>query len=396
MEKDNIQDASMNEMIGEIEASMKKINVGDIIKGNVISVSEQEVLVNIGYVTDGIVPKQEACEDEDVNITELFKPEDEIYVYVEQINNGEGSVLLSKLKADSYKVWEQLEDSFNNGTVLEITIKEVVKGGLISSIKGIRAFIPASQVSCSYVEDLNKYVGEILKVKVIEFDRNEKKVVLSGKEVEKVELAIKKEKTLSTLKKGEMVTGVVTRLAKFGAFVDLGGVDGLIHISQMSWKRINDPSEVVSVGDKVDVYVLDIDVEKDRIALALKQVGENPWETISQKYKVNDIVEGTVVNLIDIGAFVQIEDGIEGLVHISEISDDRIAKPSDVLKIGDKVTVKIIQINEKDKRLSLSIKATADRSDENFNNYKNKSTNTNDAVTIGDLLKDKFKDFKFE
>lgn len=396
MEKENIQDASMNEMIGEIDASMKKIQVGDIIKGNVISVSEQEVLVNIGYITDGIVPKQEVCSDENVNITELVKPEDEIYVYVEEINDGEGNVLLSKLKADSYKEWDKLEDSFNNGTVLEITVKEVVKGGLISNINGVRAFIPASQVSCSYVEDLNKYVGETLKVKVIEFDRNEKKVVMSGKEVEKVELLVKREKTLSTLKKGELVKGVVTRLAKFGAFVDLGGVDGLIHISQMSWKRINDPSEVVSVGDEVDVYILDIDVEKDRIALALKQVDVNPWETISQKYKVNDVVEGTVVNLIDIGAFVQIEEGIEGLVHISEISDERIAKPSDVLKIGDKVTVKVIQINEKDRRLSLSIKAAADRSDENFDNYKNKSTNTNDAVTIGDLLKDKFKNFKFE
>lgn len=385
---------SMNDMMEQIDASMKRIQAGDIITGRVIGVSDKEVLVNIGFMSDGIVPREETRCGENENLSDVFKEGDDISVYVEEVNDGEGNVLLSELKAESYKVWQQLEDSYKNGTAFDVTVKEAVKGGLTVLIKGIRAFIPASQVSCSYVDDLNRYSGKTLKVKVIEFDKEKEKVILSAKEVEKEQIEKQREYTLNTIKAGQKVKGTVKRLAKFGVFVDLGGIDGLIHISQMSWKRINDPSEVVSAGDVVEVYVLDVDKEKGRISLALKDVNENPWKNINEKHKVNDVLSGTVVNLINSGAFVEIEDGIEGFVHVSEICDKKIAKPSDKLSIGDKVNVKILEINAKDKKMSLSIKAAADKKDENCENYS--TENKDEGVTIGDLLKDKLKDFKFQ
>lgn len=391
---DDIEYTSMNEMMEQIDASMKRIQSGDIIKGKVISVSNKEILVNIGFMSDGIVPKEETDCGEFVSLSDIYKEGQEICAYVEEVNDGEGNVRLSQVKAESYKAWQQLEDSYKNGTTFNVTVKEAVKGGLIALIKGIRAFIPASQVSCSYVDDLNEYSGKTIEVKVIEFDMDKEKVVLSGKEVQKEKIAKEREYTLNNLKKGEKVKGTVKRLAKFGAFVDLGGIDGLIHISELSWKRVNDPSEIVSVGDIVEVYVLDIDKEKGRISLALKEVSEDPWKNINQKHKINDVLSGTVVNLINVGAFVEIENGLEGFVHISEICDEKIAKPSDVLNIGDKVNVKILEINEKDKKISLSIKAAADKKDENYENYRTK--NSEEEVTIGDLLKDKLKDFKFQ
>lgn len=385
---------SMNDMMEQIDASMKRIEAGDVITGKVISVSDKEVLVNIGFMSDGIVPKEETHCGEDMNLSDVFKEGDDICVYVEEVNDGEGNVRLSELKAENLKAWQQLEDSYKSGMAFDVTVKEAVKGGLVAFIKDIRAFIPASQVSYSYVDDLSKYSGKTLNVKVIEFDRDKERVILSAREVEKEEIAKKREYTLNNIKPGQKVKGTVKRLAKFGAFVDLGGIDGLIHISQMSWKRINDPSEVVSVGDVVEVYVLDVDKEKERISLALKEVNDDPWKNVNEKYKVNDIVSGTIVNLINSGAFVEIEDGIEGFLHISEICDKKIAKPSDELSIGDKVNVKILEINAKDKRMSLSIKEAADKKDENYENYSMK--NTNSGVTIGDLLKDKLKDFKLQ
>lgn len=379
---------SMKDMMEEIEKSMKKLKEGDTVKGKVISVTDDEVLVNIGYMSDGIIPRNEVS-NEEVNLKETIKPDEEIYVSILKLNDGEGNVLLSKKRADVIKTWDKLEESFKNKDIFNIKTKEVVRGGLIGYINGIRCFIPASQVSINYVEDLNLYNNKELTVKLIEFDKYKEKVVASAKEVQMEKREKQKKELLNSLQKGEKRTGKVVKLAKFGAFVDLGGIQGLIHLSDLSWKRVTNASEVVSVGDTVEVYILDFDKDKERISLGLKDIKSDPWNEVSNKLKAGDIVQGTVVKFMDFGAFVEVLDGVEGLVHISEISDDRILKPSDVLKIGDKVKVKILEINNEDKRISLSIKSASTNMEEDLEKYNDKA----DGFSLGDIFKDKLKDW---
>lgn len=379
---------SMKEFMENIESSMKSIRRGEVVKGKIISVTEKDAIVNIGYMSDGILSKSEVVENEEDNLMDVLKENEEIYVYVLDMNDGEGNVLLSKKAADKIKSWDELEKAFEEKTDIETTVKEVVKGGVVTYIKGIRAFIPASQLSLSYVEDLKLFVGKTLTVKVIEFDKDKQKVVLSRKVIEKAEAEEKKQQLLNSIRPGEKRSGVVSRLAKFGAFVDLGGVDGLIHVSELSWKRVNNPADIVSVGDKVEVYVLSVDKEKNKIALALKDVNENPWESVGNKFKIGDVVEGEVSKLASFGAFVEIQPGVEGLVHISEISEERIAKPSDVLNLGDKVRVKILDIDNKENRISLSIKDAVEKPKEDLDKF-------NDNESAGTSLADLLKDFKF-
>ena len=388
MENENIQEVSKDEMVDALEKGIMKINSGDILLGKVISVTEDEVFVNIGYMSDGIISKEEFSNEEVIDLREAVKPGDEIQVYILEVNNGEGNIALSKKRVDGVKIWEDLEKSFTSGVAFEVTVSEVVKGGVLASIKGLRAFIPASQLSLSYVENLDEFVGKTILVKVIELDKEKKRIVLSKRELDKVEAEIEKGNLWDTLKKGEKRMGKVSRLATFGAFVDLGGADGLIHISQLSWKNVKDPSEILTVGDVIEVTVMDFDKEKGRISLGIKDEKLNPWNTVATNYKAGDIVEGTVVRLLDFGAFVQIQSGIDGLVHISQISEDRISKPGDVLNVGDKVSVKILEINEKDKKMSLSMKDAIKQED--FSMYNNKSEQA--TTTLADLLKG----FKFE
>lgn len=392
MENNHTEEITMSQMMEDIEKSMKRIHAGDIVKGKVIKVNENEVLVNIGYMADGIIPKQELSDDENIDPRDILKPDDAIDVLILQVDDGEGNVILSKKQADQVVVWDELNEYLESGTSFEVTVKEAVKGGVVALIKGIRAFIPASQLSVNYVEDLNAYVGKTLKVKLIELDRKSRKVVLSRKEVEKEERELQKKEIWKTLKKGEKRKGVVRRLAKFGAFVDLGGVDGLIHLSDLSWKRVLDPAEVVSVGDVVEVYVVDFDEKKDRISLALKDIKEDPWNESVRKYKINDIIKGKVVRITNFGAFVEIEPGVEGLVHISQITDKHIAKVSEVLSVGDEVKAKIIELKPEEKRISLSIREAEDGVSEEVMQY---TDNDEDDVTIGDILKDKLKGLKF-
>ncbi|MBZ9609007.1 30S ribosomal protein S1 [Clostridium estertheticum] len=301
-------------------------------------------------------------------------------------------VLLAKKSEDSVKVWEKLQEIVDENKTLEVTVSDIVKGGATAYIDGVRAFIPASQISDSYIENLEDFKGKTLEVKIIELDKENKNIVLSRRVIEKEENEGKKDIIWNELKKGDKRKGVITRLAKFGAFVDLGGIDGLIHVSQLSWKRVQDPAEVVSVGDEVEVTILDFDKEKGRISLGLKSEAGNPWKNIVSNYKPGAIVEGTIVKLMDFGAFVQLESGVEGLVHLSEISEERIAKVSDVLKVGEVVKVKIGEINEKDRRISLSIREAA-RGNEDFSQYKQEEEA---GLTLADILGDKFKNFKFE
>lgn len=384
---------SMNEIISDIESSMKKVRSGEVIKGKVISVTDNEAIINLGYMSDGILTRSEISEDSEINLKDVLKENDEIYVYVLNMNDGDGNILLSKKEADKIKAWDELEESLENNNTFEVTVKEAVKGGVVTYVKGIRAFIPASQLSVSYVKDLNDFIGKTLNVKVIELDRSKGRIVLSRREVESAELEVKKRGLWSEIKPGEKRTGVVSRLTKFGAFVDLGGVDGLIHLSELSWKRVKNPSEVVSIGDKVEVYVLDVDKENNRISLALKDVSEDPWNNVQDKYKIGSVVDGTVSKFLNFGAFVEIEPGLEGLVHLSEISEERILKPSDVLNIGNKVRVKILDIDPKAKRMSLSIKDSAEKPKEDFEKYVDTQES---GVSLGELFGDKFKDLKFD
>jgi len=391
MTTDVKEEVTMKEAMDNTEDSTVYIHSGEIVQGTVLSVSEDEAIVNIGFMTDGVIPKEEISNEKEANITDIVKIGDEISVYIMKINNGEGNVLLSKKRADSLKVWDRFQEILDENKTLEITVSDIVKGGATTYIEGVRAFIPASQMSDAYIENLQDFKGKTMEVKIIELDKENKNIVLSRRVIEKEENQAKREILWNELKKGEKRKGVITRLAKFGAFVDLGGIDGLIHVSQLSWKRVQDPSEVVSVGDEVEVDVLDFDKEKGRISLGLKEAAGNPWNNIASNYKPGSIVEGTIVKLMDFGAFVQLESGVEGLVHLSEISEERIAKVSDVLKVGEVVKVKIGEINEKDRRISLSIREAA-RGNEDFSQYKQEEQS---GLTLGDILGDKFKDYKF-
>lgn len=388
MTTENMNDISMKEFMDQVDASMRKLRKGEIVKGIIIGLNENELIVNIGYITDGIIPKSEILEDEG-EIKDYFKIDEEVYAYILDINDGEGNVLLSKKKADRVKVWDDLESSYKNEEVFEVTVSEIVKGGAITKIKGLRAFIPASQLSLSFVKDLNVFLGKTLNVKIIEFDRKKEKIVLSAREVEKKIADERKAELWNSVQKGEIRNGVVKKLAKFGVFVDIGGLEGLVHVSELSWGRVKDPSQVLSVGDNVKVYVLDVDKEKERLSLSIKDITNDPWEEVGVKFKVNDVVEGTVVKLTSFGAFVEITSGVEGLVHLSEICEENIAKPSDKLKVGDKVKVRILSLNLEEKRISLSIKEAIDKPVEDFSAFLDEEES---GVNLGELFKDKFKD----
>lgn len=382
----NFEGNSMSEVMDQIDKSMERVHNGDLVEGEVITVTDSEAIVNIGYIMDGIIKKSNIC-NEDENLKDILKVGDKIHACVVKVNDGEGNILLSKKKADEILAWDELKSMFDKETVFEIKVNEVVKGGVITYFKGIRLFVPASQISISFVKDLNEYLNKSLNVKVIEFDKNKNKVVLSGREVEKDEADKKKNAVLESLQKGEKRSGVVKRLVKFGAFVDLGGIDGLIHNNDLSWKRINNPSEVVSIGDKVEVYVLDFDKEKGRISLGLKDVEADPWNKVTDNFKIDQVVDGKVVRLLDFGAVVELESGVEGLVHVSEISEENIGKPSQVLNIGDSVKVKILNIKPAEKRMSLSIKEAANSNVEELEKY-------NDGDEGNFLFADLLKKFK--
>jgi len=382
----------MQDLMNELDNSIKAIHPGDILKGKVLSVKEDEVLVNIGYMADGVISKEELSSDPNVKPMDLVKVDDEILVYVLKVNDGEGNVALSKKQADAVHLWDELEELKKEDKTISVTIKAAVKGGVTADVKGVRAFIPASLSSLQRIDDLNSLVGKTMEVAIIELDKEKKKIILSRKAVELKEAEEKKAKLWASLKKGEKRTGTVTRLARFGAFVDLGGVDGLIHNNDLSWKRVINPADVVSVGDSVDVYVLDFDKANNRISLALKDINENPWNTVASKFAVGSVVEGKVVRVVDFGAFVELETGIEGLVHISEISEERIAKPSDVLKVGDTVKVKILDIDNEKSKISLSIKEAIAKPQVDLSKYNSNDT----GATLGDILGDKLKGLKLD
>lgn len=332
-----------------IDKTIVQIRPGQIITGKVEMITDDEVCVNIGYKSDGIVKKSELSSTD-------VKEGDEIEVEVVKVNDGEGNVVLSQKNIINRKAWEDICAKEEAGEFVEGIGKEAVKGGLLADVCGIRTFIPASQLSLRYVEKIDEFVGQPMTLKIIEIDKAKKRIVASRKAVLMAEEAEKKKKIWESLEVGSVVKGIVRRLADFGAFVDIGGVDGLVHVTDLSWGRVKHPSEVVSVGQEIDVKIKNIDPERERISLSYKETQPRPWTVAGEKYPVGSVVEGKVVRIASFGAFVELEPGLDGLVHISQIALTRIAKVEDEVKEGDIVRVKVLDVNTEAKRISLSIR----------------------------------------
>jgi len=346
---------SQEELMAAIEATIKPFDEGGLVSGKVVKIEKDEVLLDIGYKSEGVIPVRELSIRNDIDPNEVVSLGDELEALVLQKEDKEGRLILSKKRAQYERAWGKIEEiKAADGTVSGPVI-EVVKGGLILDI-GLRGFLPASLVEMRRVRDLLPYVGKELECRIIELDRNRNNVVLSRRKFLEESQAEQRQDFLTSLAKGERRTGQVSSIVNFGAFVDLGGVDGLVHVSELSWKHVDHPSEVVEVGQDVEVEVLDVDLERERVSLSLKATQEDPWRQFARKHEVGDVIEGRVTKIVPFGAFVEVDDAIEGLVHISELADHHVERAEDVVGVHDKVEVKIIDIDLDRRRISLSRK----------------------------------------
>ena len=357
---DKMEDLTMEQGLEQGYGVVKDISLHDIVTGTVVKINNDEVLVDIGGKSEGIIPLKELSVQKNPNIDEIVKVGDEIQVMVIKLENNEGNMLLSKKKVDQELAMEKLEKAYEDGEVLEAKVVDVVKGGVIVDI-GARGFVPASQLDTKYVEDIKSFVGQTLSFKIIEFKPEDRKIILSRRVLLEAEEKAKKEQLWAEIAEGQTRKGTVQRLANFGAFIDLGGVDGLLHISEMGWGRVKHPGDVVKVGEEVEVYILAVDREKNKISLGLKQLIANPWDSAAEKYAVGNTVTGKVVRLAPFGAFVELEDGVDGLVHISQIAWERVEKVEDALRVGQEVSAKVLELDLENKRISLSIKELLER-----------------------------------
>ena len=346
---------STEEILAAVDETIKYFDDGDIVEGTVVKVDRDEVLLDIGYKTEGVILARELSIKHDVDPDEIVSIGDEIEALVLQKEDKEGRLLLSKKRAQYERAWGTIERVKEEDGVVTGSVIEVVKGGLILDI-GLRGFLPASLVEMRRVRDLQPYVGRELEAKIIELDKNRNNVVLSRRAYLEQTQSEVRTNFLQTLQKGQVRTGVVSSIVNFGAFVDLGGVDGLVHVSELSWKHIDHPSEVVEVGNEVTVEVLDVDFDRERVSLSLKATQEDPWQAFARTHAIGQVVPGKVTKLVPFGAFVRVEDGIEGLVHISELAQRHIEVPEQVAKVGDEVFVKVIDIDLERRRISLSLK----------------------------------------
>ncbi|MBO6061467.1 MAG: 30S ribosomal protein S1, partial [Clostridia bacterium] len=341
-----------------LEKTLVRIRNGQILTGTVLSVMEGGVVgVSVGYKADGFIPRDEFSSDPEVDPAEVVHVGDSIEVEVLKVNDGEGNVLLSRKNVESKKVWEQFStDAESEGKVVEAVGKRVVKGGLIADINGIEAFIPASQVAPKFIEKLDEFVDQPMKVKILEVDKQRKRVVASRKAVVIAEAEEAKRQKWAELEVGSKVKGTVRRLTDFGAFVDIGGIDGLVHVTDAAWGRVKHVNEVLKVGQEIEVLILNVDPEKQRVSLGYKQLQPKPWTMAAEKYPVGSIVEGKVVRIVTFGAFVALEPTIDGLIHISQVGARRVTKVEDELHVGDIVRCKVLEVNPEQRRISLSRK----------------------------------------
>jgi small subunit ribosomal protein S1 len=349
------RDLTPEELREAIESSLRDFKEGDIVDGEVVKIDRDEVLLDIGYKSEGVIPAKELSIRHDVDPNEVVKTGDHVEALVLQKEDKEGRLILSKKRAQYERAWGRIEEVMQSGGTIKGPVIEVVKGGLILDI-GLRGFLPASLVDLRRVRDLHPFVGTELEAKIIELDRNRNNVVLSRRAFLEESQSEGRKKFLESLQKGERRKGTVSSIVNFGAFVDLGGVDGLVHVSELSWKHVDHPSEIVQVAQEVEVEVLDVDLERERVSLSLKATQEDPWKEFERKYSAGEIIDGQVTKLVPFGAFVRVAQGIEGLVHISEISDQHIESPESVLSAGDQVRVKVIEVDVPRRRISLSMR----------------------------------------
>ncbi|CAI3306847.1 30S ribosomal protein S1 [Enterococcus cecorum] len=357
-------EGQVTETMEEALNSVQEIHVGDIVKGEVLAIEDKQVIVAIlGTGLEGVIPAKELSTTPTDDLESLVKVGDELdLVVISRIGNDKenGSYLLSKRRLDAKKLWEEIEAKYAAGEVVDATITNVVKGGLVADL-GIRAFIPASMVEDHFVKDFSKYKGQPLKCKIVEIEPSENRLILSHKVVAEEEKQKQKEAVFASIHKGDQIEGTVARLTNFGAFIDLGGVDGLVHVSEISHTHVAKPSDVLKVGEKVNVLVLSVDPASNRISLSIKDTLPGPWDDIEDKAPVDSVLTGTVKRLTSFGAFVELFPGVEGLVHISQIAHKHIATPHEVLKEGEEVKVKVLEVSPENQRIALSIKALEEK-----------------------------------
>ncbi|MYY52252.1 30S ribosomal protein S1 [Lactobacillus salivarius] len=351
-------------LLEEALNSVKEVKVGDVVKGEVLTIDESnQVIVGIENTgVEGVVPVRELSVNAD-KVADTYKAGDMLdLVVIARIGSDKegGSYLLSQRRLEARRVWNEIEDKFKAGETIKAPVTQVVKGGLVVDA-GVRGFVPASMVSDHFVEDLNQFKGQELELKIVEIEPSDNRLILSRKELVQAEREAKRQAVMEKLVAGDVVEGKVARLTNFGAFVDLGGVDGLVHVSEISYERVNKPADALKVGQEVKVKVLSVDAEKGRISLSIKQTLPEPWEQVPEQVAEGDVLEGTVKRLTSFGAFVEVLPGVEGLVHISQISHKHIATPNEVLTSGEKVQVKVLSVDAADHRLALSIKALQEK-----------------------------------
>lgn len=387
----------MSEDISSMEAfedAIVDLRPGQVVRGTILKITPEEVIVNLPYKSDGVLPVSELTLIDPHTGEVKWHEGDPIDVQIVKIDDGEGNVLLARKSLEKRLAWEELEDGFKSGKEFKGICTAVVKGGVLADVNGVRVFVPASHLSTRYVEDLNSFVGKPLRLKILELDRRSNRVVASQRVILQEEEAARKKALWDSIREGQVITGKVKRVTDFGAFVDIGGVDGLIHVSDLSWGRVGHPSEVVQENQTITVKVLSVDKERGRIALGYKQTLPQPWDNVSQKYHVGDVVAGRVVRLTHFGAFVELESGVDGLVHVSEVAEGHVNKPADVLQVGQAVNVKILDIKPEQRKISLSIKEALREQEEKEAAQAEKEYQNDEeglSVSLEELFPDKFK-----
>ncbi|SME71184.1 hypothetical protein BACERE00198_02864 [Bacillus cereus] len=381
----------MVEKMNEEVMDSKELQVGDVVTGSVTKVEEKQVLVNVGYKTDGVIPISELANVHIEKASDVVELDQTLELKI--IKLEEDDLVLSKRAVDAEKAWVELQEKFTSGHVFDVTVKDIVNGGLVVDL-GVRGFIPASLVEVHYVEDFTDYKCKTLAVKIVELDREKNRVILSHKAVVELELDSKKKEAISSLKEGDVVEGTVQRLTDFGAFVNVGGVDGLVHISQISHERVEQPSEVLEQGQKVKVKVLSVDADTQRISLSIKAAQPGPWENVAGEIKAGDIREGVVKRLVTFGAFVEILPGVEGLVHVSQIANRHVKNPNEVLEMGQEVKVKVLEVHVAEKRISLSIKEALEENNvtEDYSQYEPNADSA--TFQLSDIIGEQLKKLK--
>jgi len=365
-----VSEQSMKELLEEAESSMPDIQERTVVTGEVIQVSRDEAYIDIGYKQEIAVPKRELAYPAPESAEDVVKVGDKIDVYIVSLGGDNGGIL-SKVKADRMVAWKEMEAVQERGETVEAQVNQVVKGGLVASVNGLRGFIPASQMELHFVKDLSVYVGQTVEAEIIEIDVHKQRLVLSRRNLLEKERSEKEGEIFSTLEAGQTVRGTVKRLVDYGAFIDIGGVDGLAHISDLAWHRVKHPSDVLEVGQELDVFVKSVDVDAKRISLSVKDTMRDPWLDKAERYAEGDYIEGKVIKLTDFGAFMEIEPGFDGLIPMGELAERRIERADEAVHVGDVVKVKVLRIDMKRKRISLSItKAKKDADTAVFKKYQ--------------------------